>query len=606
MKTKSRSKLSMMGWGLLIVAAYVVYHHPPGWSGLGYSEDIGCTEIPRAMLADRLADGWLPRFDQSRWMAPWGSSMPYFAWAMEWNWVGAWVYRVAPEFPFLWMYWALSIFVTYLGVGWIARRMVADRVAWALALAVALFNVPRHFKTFAGFEVTPQHWIVLGVFYDAWIVHASAARKELRWSQEAWRLLLLLFCAGLSAHYWGWAILQWFFVRVGLGIAGVRGALRIPRVQWRKLRIPALIGAVYLGVAALWFWPWMREALKLGSVSSPGSWPAPVEGMLWPIAWDVTIRPLLEYMGQVFHARPFWQISETVVTLGWFPYLGLLTLGLAQTQVVRRQVVRTALPFIAFAALLVVFSLDGALSVGLRNAFFLLSFFRVACRTFLLLPPVLGAIALLCLAHRSYRPVSRRAQWVLAAVALAELPVLFFPTTRMSAPTDALRSLEQKVASRPGKSVLDLPFCVIGGNSVCADRRCSFYPRSTLGLFMTLWHRKSVAGAYFGRLTEAQCEQYAGEPFDGLFAAWRENRCPTPREWESLCRYLGNSEQAGQWAAIQVYPDVWTAAGEPSCASQIRGRLGAPFAEADLEVHYSRSPETAPRTRVWAFEPRCR
>lgn len=155
--------------GLALIAAYWLWVHPPGFGRFGYAGDF-CPDFVRQIMADNLQRFGRPVFTTDRFMTPEGASVPFLSWSMERDWIGAYVWRWNRDFPFLWVYFGISLAVSYLGVGWILRRMsLPHAAAWALAAGVVLFNIPRHFKTYYHFEHLPQHWVYWSLFLDAWI-----------------------------------------------------------------------------------------------------------------------------------------------------------------------------------------------------------------------------------------------------------------------------------------------------------------------------------------------------------------------------------------------------------------------------------------------------
>src|SRR4051812_145388 len=109
--------------GLLFVLAYWFSLHPPGFGRLGYVEDIGSIEITRQVMADNLIAHGKPGFFTDRFGAPNGISIAFASWSLERDWLGAYFWMWNRDFPFLWVYLGASLLLTYLGSGFLIRKL---------------------------------------------------------------------------------------------------------------------------------------------------------------------------------------------------------------------------------------------------------------------------------------------------------------------------------------------------------------------------------------------------------------------------------------------------------------------------------------------------
>jgi hypothetical protein len=166
-----------------------------------------------------------------------------------------------------------------------------------------------------------------------------------------------------------------------------------------------------------------------------------------------------------------------------------------------------------------------------------------------------------------------------------------------------MRALLEDVKQRPGTTVLDMPFCLAGGNEVCTFAKCRHYPASTAGACFRTWHDKKVFGLYESRLLESQCKMYDVEPIGSWVEAWNGDRCFNAQEWRGFCSFLGTHPEIG---SVLVYPDMWKAAGSPECVAQFESHLGPPRGAASFST--VRTPGGYPNgvSRVRHYEAKCR
>lgn len=204
---------------------------------------------------------------------------------------------------------------------------------------------------------------------------------------------------------------------------------------------------------------------------------------------------------------------------------------------------------------------------------------------------------------REKKPSTRTVLMVLFAVSSV------FEFARMGYPVNALPPMNQQavellegVKKAPGTTVLDLPFCVAGGNGICTTEQCPNYPLSVITEELRQWHEKNVYGVYQSRMTPGLCQIYNREPYVRWFDAWRWNRCFTPSEWGQFCEYTA---QHPELSAVLLYADVWSAAGTPACLADFAAHLGNPLAEAGVFTGPSRQEHGVRPTRLFRFNPQC-
>ena len=169
MGLSARSRLALIV-GAALVLVYWLHLSPPGLGRLGRAGDLGAPEVTRQLMADSLREVGGPSFTTTRLLAPGGASTAYFSWSMERDWIGAYFWRWNPDFPFLWVYFGCSLFVSYFAVGLLTQKLgLPAWAAWSLASLVVIFNIPRHNKIFQHFEHVTLHWVYIAVFLDALI-----------------------------------------------------------------------------------------------------------------------------------------------------------------------------------------------------------------------------------------------------------------------------------------------------------------------------------------------------------------------------------------------------------------------------------------------------
>ncbi len=587
--------------GLVLVLGYWLLVRPPTWGRLGYSDDMAGLEISRQIMADNLREGGLPSFFTHRMMAPAGTSAAFFSWAIERDWLGAYFWMWNREFPYLYLYLGASFVLSYLCVGYIVRKMGLSKLAgWGLAAAVVIFHVPRHFKLYPHFEHVIHHWPYIALFLDAWIWQCVWRERRWRLDLEAWRGLVLLLTFGISGYFWGPFLLEWFLVRGS--ILCVRG--KTIELHLKRLVLPVVLGCLVSVIDLLWFLPLLKEMSKLGELWQGNGWIANPLLILRPV-WLDLVAGWFGLTDWVAHARmaPITN-TETVIVPGWL----WLVPALSSLWFTRRKSggpgVAVVLPFFLFLLFIVLYIRGWIFGTPIQQYFPFLKFYRVAVRMGLYLPELLGAIIALSWPELSRAWLSKRARpWLAVFVVscLLELPILVTTHAEVLAPMDpSLDRILTRVRESEGTTVLDMPFCVHGGNLNCPY--CSGYPEEVVPLGFTGTHDKKVYGIYLARLVASQCEVYGHQPYQSWFSAWRSQRCLTPAEWDDFCKYL---DEHRELAAVLVYPDIWLAAGDPSCQAQMEQRLGAKIDEGRFVIKTTRDLDDLRYSRIFQYAPRC-
>ena len=580
--------------GLLALAGYWLSVRPPDIFP-GAIEDQCYVDMSRQLMGEQLREFGGPRFVTDRFMAPQGTQVPYMSWSLELHWLGGLAWNWDPGFPFLWAFLALSLLASYVGAGFLLGKMgLPPSAAWALAALVVVFHVPRHFKLWNHYEHQLLHWVVIGLLLDAWIFQRLVRQSRLSLGREAWRGLSMLGVLGSPGYTWGPMLLAWAAVRAAAAWLCWRrqGSAEAVRLEgpWKDIWLPSVLGLAWLALAQAWFVPLFAQARELGAVTQPLSWFAP----LWDVARPLWLDPLLKALSSATGWRlalPAIDAPETVVAVGWL-YWAPALLGLWS---IRKKAGGPGLVLVS-PFLFVLFC--GIAYLGLSAAPHPfqrllqavdppLRFFRAASRWGLYLPPLVLAVIALCwpelraeasrlwdAGKRRCRPAAFAAAAAAAVLALLELGWLAHPVKAQPPLPQETKELLRKVRDLPGDTVLNLPFCVAGGNGVCTAAQCPNYPASTLGECLRLWHGKRVYGLYQSRMVAAQCRVYDRAPYTSWFQAWQEDRCLNTAEWTEFCRYLSANPRI---SAVLVQPDVWTAAGTPGCRARFETALGAPL-----------------------------
>jgi hypothetical protein len=602
--------------GLFLVISYWISIRPAGLQR-GYIEDYCTFEMSRQIMGDQLKETGLPRFHTQHFAHPSGISTAFMPQSIEQTWLGGYVWNWNRNFPFFWVYFGVSLLLTFLGVGWIAQRMgLSSSSAWAISTLVTVFHIPRHFVIWYHSEHLYLHWVYLGFFLDAWIWQRFY--RENRWSLklECWRGFFAIANLGTAGYFWGPALLEWAIVRLCmLGTAWIR------RFHGRSIQIddrlkstlaPLLLCVVWIGIELLWFLPLFREAKSLGTIAQGLSYHAPLSLLVRPLWFDWVLQGAEKIIPSIHGHWLSFQNPETKVTIGWLfwipAFLGLRALKKKNSG----PGALAGLPFMILLAIAVWY-------IGIRAHWFhhflqklipFLVFFRVASRWGLFLPPILGVLILL-----SWPELSRwfRTKWNLRSKKFKILFSIFFglsvlegswlltPVLMMEPLSQPMVGFLNAIKNSPGTLVLDIPFCLNAGNGVCSYQ-CPSYPYSTAGACFRQWHEKDVFGIYASRLVEKQCKTYDAAPFYSWIVAWREQRCFNEEDWKGFCDYL---DQNSQLSAILIYPDLWKAAQQPECLQQIHRHLGVPVAHSSFFGNADRGGHGKDLLQVERYAPKC-
>ncbi len=617
-KISSLLNRSLFWFGLLAIGLYWYSIHPPGF-GRGYSEDM-CTDIVRQMMSEHLDHWGSPKFWTDKFMAPGGASVPFMSWSIERDWLGALFWKWSRDFPFLWAYFGFSLLVSYLGVGFILRKMqLSKAAAWGIATLVVVVHVPRHFKIWHHYEHLLEHWIYWSVFLDAWIWQRFWREKKFSWTLEIWRGVFMLGVLGTTGYFWGPMIFEWLIVRGFLVASFLR--LRGTKIKFelgvRSALLPSVLVVGLLWIDVQWFLPLFDEIRGLGDIWQPLGWFGHLLYFLRPL-WAEHFVAGVNAILQMVHVHLVWKINaidspETVSTIGylfWIPVV--LGVWFSRRKKGGEGLVFLA-PFLMIGAFGILFAshlLPEFMYRVIQQIIPFMKYFRVATRWSLIMPAVFGVLIALSWSRLVFvaksawqeRGGMRFLLLCFAALSILECTWLAFPVNALPEMAPQFKGLLEKVRETPGTTVLDLPFCVAGGNGVCTGEQCPNYPTSTAGMCMREWHDKKVYGLYQSRMTEAHCQGYRKWPFHSWFNAWREQRCFSDYEWTDFCQYLS---QHSELSAIFVYPDVWTGAGKPECMQKFVENLGEPLGQASYMAAPTRGGRGAHPSRLLWFKAQC-
>ena len=607
--------------GFILIATYWLINLPGEWWGpIGYVEDFGHFEITRVIIADAIQQFGKPEFVTNRFMAPTGDAVPFMTWSMERDWLGAYAWLIAPNFPWLWFYFGLSLLASYWVVGYFAQKMrIPKSWSWAIATLAVLGHIPRHFKAFHQMGNACLHWSYANLFFDAFIWWRLVTQRRWSFSTELWRLVVFIGVFQADGYQWGPAILLWVLFRVSTIVyivfqnrktgAGHRSPIVI---EWGKRKLIFPIGVLVLQVSLhlIWFLPLLESVLPhlRGGVYQPLEHVVGLTQVLRPYWYHWVADRLNDWVGALWIGGERIHHYETIMILGWFLLIPLL--ALSKRAVKQKQVGLLLLPMSLFFLICILYGLrwfGAPVQWSLRSFVPFMSFFRVASRMGLLLPVI--ACALLTLGWSEVEPwfarLKRQRRWYYLFILSCVLEwgmILAYPLNSVAKMPAQAESVLSKIRQTKGDTVLDLPFCVHGGNHVCFGQ-CANYPTSLIGMYLTLWHDKNVYGLYRPRNVQANCSVYDQSPYDEWMKAWRENQCLTQMQWETLCQYL---ESQNRISAVLLYVDAWSALQDEECSNQVTKFLGPPLDEFTLDTMGTRGSASSPQTRVRYYPGRCR
>jgi len=595
---------------LFIAALYWFSTHPSGWVR-GYIGDFCVVgDSTRQLMAENLRAFGSPRFTTTNLMAPNGVSIPFMPWSIEQHWLGAIAWNLNRDFPFLWSYFGFSIFLSILVVGALLRK-IGIRVTAAVAIAtfLAVFNVPRHLKAWHHYEHLLHHWLLISIFID--VVIWKRLIVERRWSAslEAWRGFALVGMLGTAGYLWGPLILEWFVLRA-FAWAFLRASRRLPsasrlkfRLDWKNCIVPLALTIVWLVVEAQWFIPLFTEYRKFGEVDQNISYGAHLGYFVRPLFWEDLLALFHKTPVPIYH-------PETAITIGWsylIPWIAGLVL-------LKRNRGKHGLwlvgPFLTLTLIGLVYATlpgDSLFHRAIQAVVPFMSFFRVKSRWGLYLPALIMAQIVLCwplLTERFSRLLSKKPAYLLPGILLlfSEAKWLAFPVNTLPEPGQSFFTMLEGIRKLPGTTVLDLPFCVVGGNFQCSPSQCNDTQAATIGQCLREWHDKKVYGVYQSRINDAQCKIYQGQPMSSWFTAWTSGRCFTAKEWDQFCSYLDSHQEI---TALLVYPEIWNLNDGDACIRDFARRLGPPLGQTRVAKEGARAGQWKEWTRILHYEPKC-
>lgn len=568
---------------------------PPGGSHVGYAQDL-CSDFVRQVMGENFAKSALPSFSTHSFMsllenegknstasAP--VAIPYMSWSIERDGIGGWVWNISPEFPFQWLLTVVSLLVVAIASWvWIGKMMGAVPYRLPLAIGFTLFNVPRHFKAFHHFEYFSLHWVYLILMLDSFIWKEAIEKKTLRVDFELLRILFQIALLGSTGYLTPVMALEWVVVRIFL----IMMRPRLAPTQKPIWIFNAILAFVYVPLLFVWYVPLLAAMKQFGAVTQWTSF--------YAISLTDFFKPLFWYAQKIDQ-------SETVVTIGWTYWL-LITASLFWAG--KRAWILFS-PFLVVTTLFILYAWEPtskSFAPLIQKLIPLMEFFRVTSRVGLFLPPLLGVMGVIGLGLLIKNPPKhfKKGIRIWCFVCLLEMAWLTFPFQALPPLAQETQQFYKDLRDSPGNRVLDMPFCVAGGNGACTDTMCPNYPYSTVVQCMRLYHRKEIFGLYQARMNTEACRRYDAPPYAALFDAWKRDRCLSPPEWDNLCSFLNQDHSL---SAILIYPDLWRAIESPQCRQEVISRLGNPVAQAKFAIEPSRTGSYK-MTRILRFTPHCK
>ncbi len=609
-------------FGLFFVLFYWASIKPPG-SQRGYVEDFGHDTMTRQIMADQIREHGRPYFYTRHYGIPDGISVAYSSWTIEGSWFGGVVWNWSPEVPFLWLYFGFSLLFTYFTVGLILLKMeLPIQVAWIFSAFLCVFNIPRHLVTWNRMQILYLHWVYAVFFLDALIWQMFTRHRRFSWTLELWRIFGAIGVFGTFGYFWGPTILEWVIVRscmIGFVVIGwSKKAVKIKiEGSLSESILPSFLILLFLGCYSQWFIPLRSEALSVGDVTNGLGYFGPINLIFSPL-W---IDGFISYFFHIFSITAVhWRsivFPETPVTVGWFYWIPVF-LGLYTIRKKSRGPGWVAvLPFIVLLVIAVWYTgiQPKYLQYLIQAVIPFMGFFRVMSRWGVFFPIIAGVLFALSwkdflpwMGTQLYRP-SRKKIFLMALfvfTSILEMNWIFRPVHVSPELSQSTQSILNEIQKEPGSTVLDMPFCLIGGNGVCHDQ-CPAYPLSTVGAFFRGWHKKDVYGAYLSRLVEPQCQVYQVDPFQSWFAAWREHRCFSASDWKLTCNYLKHHPEL---SAVLVYPemiqpDIPQGGGAENCLADFRRHLGPEKGVGEFFTAATLGGAGANPIHIYWFKPMC-
>lgn len=597
--------------GLFLILAYLFAVSPNNFHP-GYTGDLCFSEVTRYELFKNFSNMDSLSFTTQNLRYPFGTSLAFMPWGMEKDILGAFFLKYFPNAKFLFIYILLSFLISYLVSGFLIRKLIGGSYYWLISAAFVLFNIPRHFKFWHHYEFLSLHWLHIGLLLDAIIWKEFLDKRTWNLKLELWRGIALLGMLGTALYFWGPLTLSFLLVRLVMLVLWIKQKNKIifhiemPKMN-KILGLQFLIYAFYISLSFYWFLPLLKEVNSHGVIT---------QGIDYTTHWGHIFRPLwLDEGLSLFQFNTFWikilgsfNESETVITVGWCLLIPLI-LVLRNFQ--KNKQLTRILPFLILmvVAILYISSRNGyKFQEVIRSIVPFMSFFRVASRWGIVLPPLIF-ICLLLGWNQLYLSLKDlfMSQYRFLVVFFVTIMIAFeartlLTTSHFVEPLSTKASdFLNEIKESPGEAVLDLPFCVIGGNASCR-KSCPFYEASITSQCLLPLHQKKVFSLYQARLTDDYCDEYDAKPYSTWMAAWKENRCFTKNEMIEFCSYLDHHSKI---AAVIIYQDIWTATQSEECLETLSAFLGPVLSNTQIPIEASQIPQPTKSTRLLRFAGRC-
>lgn len=606
--------------GAALVYSYCVSVRPEGVFPSSAGDDTCYTELTRQQMGETIEKTGKPGFFMDGFMAPKGILMPFMSWQIERDVIGGWIWTHYPEFPFHWIWFTFSTLLIFFAVGISTRLILMPKgripliaLTWAIATLAASFNFPKHAKLWFHSEHTIQHWVWINIFFEAVILHRFYVLKRWSLSLELWRVVALQSVFLITGYFWGPMTLLWLVGRIWLSYEVRRQSKATPPPPFEEstavtFNRPSAICAVLvmLGLGAFqlsFFLPLARSLTNASPVDHPLGFFSHFGYLFRPLWWEALTK---DYLNSILITS-----VETVTSIGW---TYLIPFGLTISLLGRARL-RVLMPLLIVLTYGIIYATRILPNIIIRPSQLVLPFmayFRAASRWGLFFPALTLACTVLGLAYYfAKRPPSARPMrkgLIIAGLGIylimlgAELQWLKLPVVRGAPPPSKTLQALSVIRNQPQNTVLDLPFCVIGGNGG-THHFCPSYPESEVHQCFRLYHHKRVYGLYSARMNPTtDLVRYNYSPFKEWFNAYSQQRCFSDAELKLLCEYL---DQTQDLAAVIVYPHLWKGSNTPECRARFEHYLGKPVSDIPYSPRSTRFPETAGLHHAFHYAPRC-